>query len=67
MMQLFYFFIFLLGFWINIEIALIAGIRETLYSHYLAHNAGTIYGADDIGAGIGEESWLLFMLGIEIS
>ena len=49
------------------EIPLIARIRETLYSHYLAHNAGTIYGADYIGAGIGAAIWVLFMLRIEIN
>ncbi|MGB5447206.1 MAG: polyamine aminopropyltransferase [Psychromonas sp.] len=66
-MQLPYFFAFLLGFLIGMEIPLIARIRETVYGHHLAHNAGTIYGADYIGAGIGAAIWVLFMLRIEIS
>lgn len=65
--QLPYFFAFVLGFLIGMEIPLIARIRETVYGHHLAHNAGTIYGADYIGAGIGAAIWVLFMLKIEIS
>lgn len=65
--QLPYFFAFLLGFLIGMEIPLIARIRETVYGHHLAHNAGTIYGADYIGAGFGAAIWVLFMLRIEIS
>jgi len=66
-MQLPYLFAFILGFFIGMEIPLIARIRETVYGHHLAHNAGTIYGADYIGAGIGAAIWVLFMLRIEIS
>ena len=66
-LQLPYFFAFVLGFLIGMEIPLIARIRETVYGHHLAHNAGTIYGADYIGAGIGAAIWVLFMLKIEIS
>lgn len=66
-LQLPYFFAFFLGFLIGMEIPLIARIRETVYGHHLAHNAGTIYGADYIGAGIGAAIWVLFMLKIEIS
>ncbi len=66
-LQLPYFFAFLLGLLIGMEIPLIARIRETVYGHHLAHNAGTIYGADYIGAGIGAAVWVLFMLRIEIS
>jgi spermidine synthase len=49
------------------EIPLIARIREATYGHHLAHNAGTIYGADYIGAGVGAAIWVIFMLHIEIS
>jgi len=66
-LQLPYIFAFILGFLIGMEIPLIARIRETVYGHHLAHNAGTIYGADYIGAGIGAAIWVLFMLKIEIS
>jgi len=62
-----YLFAFILGFLIGMEIPLIARIRESVYGHHLAHNAGTIYGADYIGAGIGAAIWVLFMLNIEIS
>ena len=66
-LQLPYIFAFILGFLIGMEIPLIARIRETIYGHHLAHNAGTIYGADYIGAGVGAAIWVLFMLKIEIS
>lgn len=62
-----YIFAFILGFLIGMEIPLIARIRETIYGHHLAHNAGTIYGADYIGAGVGAAIWVLFMLKIDIS
>ena len=65
--QLPYLFAFILGFLIGMEIPLIARIREMVYGHHLAHNAGTIYGADYIGAGIGAAIWVLFMLHIDIS
>ena len=65
--QLPYIFAFILGFLIGMEIPLIARIREAVYGHHLAHNAGTIYGADYIGAGVGAAIWVLFMLQIEIS
>jgi len=58
---------FILGFLIGMEIPLIARIREALYEKNLAHNAGTIYGADYIGAGIGAAVWVLFMLSLEIT
>jgi len=66
-LQLPYIFAFILGFLIGMEIPLIARIRETVYGQHLAHNAGTIYGADYIGAGVGAAIWVLFMLKIEIS
>ena len=62
-----YVFAFILGFLIGMEIPLIARIRETIYGQHLAHNAGTIYGADYIGAGVGAAIWVLFMLNIDIS
>ena len=65
--QLPYLFAFILGFLIGLEIPLIARIREAVYGHHLAHNAGTIYGADYIGAGIGAAIWVLFMLKIDIN
>ena len=65
--QLPYLFAFVLGFLIGMEIPLIARIREAVYGHHLAHNTGTIYGADYIGAGIGAAIWVLFMLRLEIS
>ncbi|WP_028862105.1 polyamine aminopropyltransferase [Psychromonas aquimarina] len=65
--QLPYLFAFILGFFIGMEIPLIARIREAVYGQHLANNAGTIYGADYIGAGIGAAIWVLIMLRIEIS
>ncbi len=58
---------FILGFLVGIEIPLIARIREDIYQQSLTHNAGTIYGADYIGAGIGAAIWVLFMLSMDIS
>ncbi|WP_019615944.1 polyamine aminopropyltransferase [Psychromonas ossibalaenae] len=65
--QLPYLFAFILGFFIGMEIPLIARIREAVYGQHLANNAGTIYGADYIGAGVGAAIWVLIMLRIEIS
>jgi len=62
-----YLFAFILGFLIGLEIPLIARIRETVYGQHLAHNAGTIYGADYIGAGVGAAIWVVFMLHIDIN
>ena len=58
---------FILGFLVGIEIPLIARIREDIYQKSLTHNAGTIYGADYLGAGVGAAIWVLFMLSMEIS
>ena len=55
---------FILGFFIGMEIPLIASIRETIYGEHVKHNAGSVYGADYIGAGIGAAIWVLFMLGL---
>ncbi|GAA0810472.1 polyamine aminopropyltransferase [Colwellia asteriadis] len=62
-----YFFGVLLGFFIGMEIPLIARIREDIYQKHLANNLGTIYGADYIGAGIGAAIWVIFLLSIDIS
>lgn len=62
-----YFFGLLLGFFIGMEIPLIARIREHLHQKHLEHNLGTIYGADYIGAGIGAAIWVIFLLALEIS
>jgi spermidine synthase len=62
-----YFFGLLLGFFIGMEIPLIAKIREQIHQKHLANNLGTIYGADYIGAGIGAAIWVLFLLTIDIS
>lgn len=62
-----YFFGLLLGFFIGMEIPLIARIREIRHQQHLKNNLGTIYGADYIGAGIGAAIWVLFLLNIEIS
>lgn len=62
-----YFFGLLLGFFIGMEIPLIARIREDIHQKHLQHNLGTIYGADYIGAGIGAAIWVLFLLSIDIS
>ena len=56
----------LLGLMIGMEIPLIARVRQSLSDEHLLHNAGTIYGADYIGAGIGAASWVGFMLAIDI-
>ena len=62
-----YFFGLLLGFFIGMEIPLIAKIREQIHQKHLANNLGTIYGADYIGAGIGAAIWVVFLLTIDIS
>ena len=62
-----YFFGALLGFFIGMEIPLIARIREEVHQQHLKNNLGTIYGADYIGAGIGAALWVLFLLNIDIS
>ena len=62
-----YFFGFILGFFIGMEIPLIARIRETLHKKHLDNNVGTIYGADYVGAGIGAALWVLVLLKMDIS
>jgi len=61
-----YFWGVLLGLMIGMEIPLIARVRQALSEAHLMHNAGTIYGADYIGAGIGAAVWVGFMLAIDI-
>ncbi|MCL1058766.1 polyamine aminopropyltransferase [Shewanella gelidimarina] len=61
-----YFWGVLLGLMIGMEIPLIARVRQALSDEHLMHNAGTIYGADYIGAGIGAAIWVGFMLAIDI-
>ncbi|WP_275441355.1 polyamine aminopropyltransferase [Psychrobium sp. MM17-31] len=62
-----YFFGAVLGLFIGMEIPLIARIREFVHKQHLVHNAGTIYGADYIGAGIGAAIWITIMLSLEIN
>jgi spermidine synthase len=62
-----YGFGFLLGFFIGMEIPLIARIRELVHRQHLQHNLGTIYGADYVGAGIGAAIWVWLLLSIDIS
>lgn len=62
-----YFFGVILGFFIGMEIPLIARIREHIHQQHLANNLGTIYGADYVGAGIGAAIWVIFLLSIDIS
>ncbi len=57
---------FILGTMIGMEIPLIARIREQIHGRHLAHNIGTIYGADYIGAGIGAAIWVGICLKIPI-
>ncbi len=56
----------ILGLMIGMEIPLIARVRQSLSEAHLIHNAGTIYGADYIGAGIGAAIWVLTMLALDI-
>jgi len=57
---------FILGAMIGMEIPLIARVREQVHGKHLAHNTGTIYGADYIGAGIGAAIWVGVCLNIPI-
>ncbi|GGI70871.1 polyamine aminopropyltransferase [Shewanella gelidii] len=56
----------ILGLMIGMEIPLIARVRQSLSEAHLLHNAGTIYGADYIGAGVGAAIWVGFMLALDI-
>lgn len=61
-----YIFGLLLGIMIGMEIPLIARVRQQVYGRFLENNAGTIYGADYIGAGIGAAIWVGLMLSIPV-
>lgn len=61
-----YVFGLILGIFIGMEIPLIARVRQQVYGHFLENNAGTIYGADYIGAGIGAAIWVAIMLSLPI-
>nr|VFK24724.1 MAG: spermidine synthase [Candidatus Kentron sp. LFY] len=56
-----------LGVLLGMEIPLVARVRQTLYSAYLEHNTGSIYGVDYLGAGVGAVLWIVFMLSMDIS
>ncbi len=58
---------FILGIMIGMEIPLIARIREKVHGEHLENNAGTIYGADYIGAGCGAALWVTVMLAMNIA
>ncbi len=53
---------FIIGLFIGMEIPFIARVREHIYGEHLAHNVGTIYGADYVGAGTGAAIFIMFML-----
>lgn len=61
-----YVFGLILGILIGMEIPLIARIRQQVYGRFLENNAGTIYGADYIGAGVGAAIWVMIMLALPI-
>ena len=62
-----YLFGFLLGFLVGMEIPMIARVREAVYGMHLTHNAGTIYGADYLGAGVGAAIWVLLLLSMDVT
>lgn len=51
----------ILGFFIGMEIPFIARIREDLYDK-VDNNAGTVYGMDYLGGGVGAAIWVLVCL-----
>ncbi|MFT5611931.1 MAG: spermidine synthase [Arenicella sp.] len=51
----------MVGFFVGMEIPLIARIREDIHGS-LKNNAGTVYGIDYIGGGIGAAIWVLICL-----
>lgn len=51
----------ILGFFVGMEIPLIARIREDLYEN-LSNNAGTVYGFDYLGGGVGAAIWVIVCL-----
>ncbi|MEN8167822.1 MAG: polyamine aminopropyltransferase [Pseudomonadota bacterium] len=56
-----------LGTLIGMEIPLISEIRSDIHKGGLKNNAGSVYGIDYIGAGVGATLWLLFMLAMDVS
>nr|VFJ70399.1 MAG: spermidine synthase [Candidatus Kentron sp. FW] len=56
-----------LGVLLGMEIPLVARARQALYSQYLEHNTGSVYGVDYLGAGVGAALWVLYMLSMDIS
>lgn len=54
-----------LGILVGMEIPLLARIRQSFHAERLVHNAGTIYGADYVGAGVGAAVWVAVMLSME--
>jgi len=54
-----------IGVLVGMEIPLLARVRQEIHRRHLVHNAGTIYGADYIGAGVGAAVWVGFMLSME--
>ncbi|KAF3977552.1 MAG: polyamine aminopropyltransferase [Methylococcales symbiont of Iophon sp. n. MRB-2018] len=57
----------LLGTLIGMEIPLIGEIRSQIYADSLKNNAGSIYGIDYLGAGVGAVLWVFLMLSLEVS
>jgi len=57
----------LLGTLIGMEIPLIGEIRSQIYSDHLKNNAGSIYGIDYLGAGVGAIFWVFLMLSLDVS
>ena len=55
-----------IGVLIGMEIPFIARIREDLYKKRLEHNAGTVYGMDYIGGGLGAALWIFVCLSLPI-
>ncbi len=54
----------MVGALIGMEIPLIARVRERIYAAHLAHNTGTVYGMDYIGAGIGAGLFIAVLLAL---
>jgi spermidine synthase len=57
----------IIGVLVGMEIPLIARVREHYLTKNKEHNAGTIYGADYIGAGVGATLWVMYMVYYEPS
>ncbi|MFK5947825.1 MAG: polyamine aminopropyltransferase, partial [Methylococcales bacterium] len=57
----------LLGTLIGMEIPLIGEIRSQIYNDSLKNNAGSIYGIDYLGAGVGAVFWVFLMLSLDVS